>query len=68
MPAAIWPMVASFSDCRSCVCACRSSSIVRCSRSKSWAFSMASAAWRASASAVRRLSPLKGAEVSWLST
>jgi hypothetical protein len=49
MPAAIWPIVASFSDWRSWVCAWRSSSMVRCSRSKSWAFSMASAAWRASA-------------------
>jgi hypothetical protein len=61
-------MVASFSDCRSCFCVVRSSSILFRSRSKSSAFSMARAAWRASASTVLRLSALKGADVSWLST
>ena len=68
MPAAIWPMVASFSDCSSCFWAFCSSSIVCCSRSKSWAFSMARAAWRASASAARRASPLKGSAEPALST
>ena len=68
MPAAIRPIAASFSDCRSCFWVFCSSSIVCCSRSNSCAFSMARAAWRARASAARSASELNGSAEVALST